>query len=64
MTCAPKTPLTLPGVRCERLAATSFDVYDDPAAQWFDVGAWRGSGVDYGFDVIDGAITNGNPYGP
>jgi hypothetical protein len=63
MECLPKTPLTMPGVTCERLTAAGFDTYTDPNADTFNLDAWSGSGVKYGFDVVDGKIV-GDAYGP
>ena len=62
-TCARGRPLTLSDVRCERLQAAGFEDCDDPAADTFDLSAWRGSGVRYAYNITDGVIV-GQPYGP
>ena len=62
-TCARGQPLTLADVRCERLQAAGFDDCDDPAADTFDLSAWRGSGVRYAYNITEGVIV-GQPYGP
>lgn len=61
--CERGSPLTLPDVHCERLQSASFDDCDDPSDDTFDLGTWRGSGVRYTYDIIDGKI-DGRPYGP
>ena len=48
---------------CERLQAAGFEDCDDPAADTFDLSAWRGSGVRYAYNITDGVIV-GQPYGP
>ena len=62
-TCARGQPLTLSDIRCERLQAAGFEDCDDPAADTFDMSAWRGSGVRYAYNITDGVIV-GQPYGP
>jgi cyanophycinase-like exopeptidase len=65
MTCRPETPLTVLGVKCERLQASGFffKEYNDPHSDTFDFNDWSGSGVKYSFDIQQGLVV-GNPYGP
>mmetsp|Transcript_25096 Transcript_25096/g.32676 ORF Transcript_25096/g.32676 Transcript_25096/m.32676 type:complete len:166 (+) Transcript_25096:67-564(+) len=63
MTCESKTPLTIEGITCERLSASGFENYTDPSADTFNVDSWSGSGVKYGFDIVNGQIS-GDAYGP
>jgi cyanophycinase len=63
MTCAENEALTVRGVTCERLAGASFTDYTNPNGDTFDLTTWKGTGVRYTFDVVNGVIV-GNAYGP